>query len=80
MIRDILKNRPQVTAKKFKKFLNFLGYHKVSQKGSHIKYKKHNYTYTYANKPNTYIYKKGSLMKMLKDINVSLEELFDFLL
>jgi len=71
----------QVTTKKLKSFINSIGFIEVSRKGSHIKYRHRmrNKTCTFANKKDTYIYKIGSLKKILRDYDKTIDDLERFL-
>jgi predicted RNA binding protein YcfA (HicA-like mRNA interferase family) len=74
------KNNIQITTKRLKEYIKSIGYIKISRKGSHIKYrnKKLSNTCTFVDKKDTYIYKKGSIIKILNQYNKTLSDIYDY--
>ncbi len=70
-----------ITTKKLKSFILSRGFIEISRTGSHIKYRNlnRNKTCTFANKKDTYSYKIGTLKKILKDYNETLDSLEIFI-
>lgn len=72
---------PQVSARQVVKVLNKIGFKKVSQKGSHLKFqrKKANFIETVI-VPNHKVIKKGTLRNgILKPINLSVKDFLKLL-
>jgi len=75
--KESISRKLHVTTKKLKSFIESIGFIEVSRSGSHIKYRnsKLNKTCTFANKKDTFVYKMGSLKKILKDYNQTYKDL-----
>jgi predicted RNA binding protein YcfA (HicA-like mRNA interferase family) len=85
VIKDKIKcpfRKLHVTTKKLKYFISSIGFNEISRTGSHIKYrnKNSNKTCTFANKKDSHTYKIGTLKKILKDYDESLENIRQFTL
>jgi predicted RNA binding protein YcfA (HicA-like mRNA interferase family) len=74
------KNNIQITAKRLKEYIKSIGYIEISRTGSHIKYRNEELsnTCTFADKKDTYIYKRGSLKIILKQYNKILSDIYDY--